>query len=71
MMKGLKVITMRGETYVFTARPGTAEVESSDVGTSEFPVIRIFRGKTVLGLFPARNVEAILPIGELDGEVAP
>ena len=69
MMKGLKVITMRGETYVFTARPGTADVNSEAAGF-ENRVLRVFRGPVTLGLFPLSNVEAILPIGEIDGEVA-
>jgi len=68
VMQGMKIVTMRGETYVFTARPGTPPVGTRDLvdGT----ILQVTRGPQVLGIFPVRNVEAILPIIEIDGEVA-
>lgn len=67
MMQGVKIVTMRGETYVFSARPGSPPVDTT---SADAVILRVFRGAQTLGYFPLRNVEAILPLVEIDGEVA-
>ena len=67
MMTGVKIITVRGETYVLTARPGGEPVDTEASHNGEW--LYVTRGPKRLGLFPVRNIEALLPIGEIEGEV--
>lgn len=69
MMQGVKIVTMRGETYVFTARPDSPPVDTKALDENGQWLL-VHRGPTRLGLFPMRNIEAVLPATDIDGEVA-
>lgn len=68
MVHGVKIVTTRGETYVFVAGLGSLPIGQDTIG-SEF--IRVTRGPDVLAVFPSRNVEAVLRMLEIEGEVVP
>ena len=63
MFESYKIMTMRGGTHVFSTRDGKMEVGF----TNDF--LRIRKNGIDVAFFPTRNVEAVLRITDIDGEV--
>lgn len=65
MFESFKVVTTRGQTYVFSGREGKL-----DADIIEGAFIRLRRNREDVALFPVRNVEVFQRISDIDGEVA-
>lgn len=65
MFESFKVVTTRGQTYVFSGREG--KLDADIVGET---FIRLRRNRVDVALFPLRNVEAFMRLTDIDGEVA-
>jgi len=68
MLERFKIITTRGESYVFETGPKQPAIDVHRGPDGE--TINVFRQGKLVAYFPTRNVEAVTRIPVIEGDLA-